>query len=196
MRWSSSISARSSRVSARPGSSASKRAGNRAVGVVRALGREPRSEALEPDPGLGEQRQVADVDGRDDDAAARVHLDELLLREGAERLAHRCPPEPEPLHQLPLADRCAGGELERDDQLTDRVGGALGERLLRVEVRRRELIYAVYIRAEWSDHDASTQAREPPGALTTREGHGNRGFGLRLRAKRGSRTTRGNRVRG
>ena len=63
--------------------------------------------------------EVADVDRRDDDAAARVDLDELLLRERAQRLAHRRAPEPEPLHQLALADRRAGRELERDDQLTD-----------------------------------------------------------------------------
>ena len=104
------------------------RARDLAVVGVRALGGEARGEALERDPRLREQREVADVDGRDDDAAPGIDLDELLLRERAQRLAHGRAPEPEPLHQLALADRGARRELEGDDQLTDAVVGLLAER--------------------------------------------------------------------
>ena len=100
---------------------------DRPVGVVRALGGETGSEALEHEPRLGERREVADVDGSDDDAAARIDLHELLLRERPQRLAHRRAPEPEPLHQLALAERGAGRQLERDDQLTDAARGLLAE---------------------------------------------------------------------
>ena len=83
------------------------RTGDLAVVRARALGREAGREALEHDPGLGERGEVADVDRRDDDAAPGIDLDELLLRERPQRLAHRRAPEPEPLHQLALADRRA-----------------------------------------------------------------------------------------
>ena len=107
MRWSSSISAALVARVGEAGQLGEERARDLAVVGVRALGGEARGEALERDPRLGQQREVADVDGRDDDAAAGVDLDELLLRERAERLAHRRAAEPEPLHQLALADRGA-----------------------------------------------------------------------------------------
>ena len=78
------------------------------------------------------EREVADVDRRDDDAAPRIDLDELLLRERAQRLAHRRAPEAEPLHQLALADRGTRRELEGDDQLPDAVVRPLTERQRRV----------------------------------------------------------------
>ncbi len=52
--------------------------------------------------------------------AARVDLDEPLLREPAERLAHRRPADAELRRQRRLADRRARRQLERDDQLADR----------------------------------------------------------------------------
>ena len=100
------------------------------VGVVPPLGREPRRLALEHEPHLGKTRDVPDVDPGDEDPATREHLDELLPGEVAERLAHRCPPHPEPFHQLALAHDRPGRELERDDQLADRVVRPVGERLL------------------------------------------------------------------
>src|SRR5262245_10586974 len=87
---------------------------DRPVVVVGALGGEPRGEALERAPRLGERGEVADVDGGGDHPTPRVHLDELLLRERPQRLPYRGAAEPEPLHQLPLADRRPGRELEGD----------------------------------------------------------------------------------
>ena len=82
------------------------------VAAVRALGRKTGREALERDPYLREGGEVAHLNRCDDDAAARVDLDELLLRERAQRLPHGCATETEPLHQLALADRGARCELE------------------------------------------------------------------------------------
>ena len=101
--------------------------GNLAVVGIRPLGGETRGEALERDPSLGEQREIAYVDGRDDDAAPGVDLDELLLGERAESLSHRRAPEPEALHQLALADRGTRRQLEGDDQLPDAVVRLLTE---------------------------------------------------------------------
>ena len=113
-------------------------AGDLAVVGVRTLGGEARSEALERDSRFREEREVADVDRGDDDAAPRIDLDELLLRERAQRLPHRCAPESEPLHQLALADRGTRCELEGDDQLPDAVVGALTERQRPVGLGREE----------------------------------------------------------
>jgi len=67
-------------------------------------------------------------DGRVDDLPAIGTKEPANLRERAQRLADGRAPEAEPLHQLALADRRAGRELERDDQLTDAPGRLLAER--------------------------------------------------------------------
>ena len=112
------------------------------VGVVPALGSESRRLALEHETDLRQARDVSDVDAGDEDPAAREDLDELLAGEVAERLADRRPPHAQLLHQLALADDGARGELERDDQLADRVVRAVREGLLvgrpgLVDVERR-----------------------------------------------------------
>ena len=53
---------------------------------------------------LGEARELAHVDAGHEHPAARVDLDEPLLGEPPERLAHRRPADLEPLDQLPLVD--------------------------------------------------------------------------------------------
>ena len=121
MRWSSSISAPLVVLADRLPELGEERLRRDQVGLVPALGREPRRLALEHEPHLGEPRDVADVDAGDEDPAPRKDLDELLAGEVAERLADRRPPHAEPLHQLALADDRARRELERDDQLADRV---------------------------------------------------------------------------
>ena len=89
---------------------------------------EPRRLGLEHRPHLAEPREVADVDRRHEHAAPRVDLDEPLEREPAQRLPHRRAADAEPRGQLGLLDRGARRELQRDDQLAQRVVGPVGER--------------------------------------------------------------------
>ena len=100
-----------------------------AVGGRRALGGEPRAEALERHAHLGEDGEVEDVHVRDEDAPARVDLDEALALEPLQRLAHGRPADVEPVLQLALADDRARRELQRDDELPDRVVRAIRQRL-------------------------------------------------------------------
>ena len=82
---------------------------------------------LEHEPHLAEPGEIAHVDGRDEDPASREHLDEPFLREPAERLADGRPADPELRRQLRLAHRRAGWQLERHDQLANRVVRPIGE---------------------------------------------------------------------
>ena len=84
--------------------------------------------------------EIAHVHLRHEDAAPREHLDEALLREPAERLPHRRAPDAELLGQLGLADDGAGRQLERDDQLANRVVRAVGERHSFSRARREDCI--------------------------------------------------------
>ena len=77
-----------------------------------ALGGEPCGFGLERGTHLRDACQIPDVDAGHEHAAAGEDLDELLLREPAQRLPHRRPAEAEPLHQLPLVDHRPGRELE------------------------------------------------------------------------------------
>ena len=49
-------------------------------------------------------REVAHIDAGHEHAATGEDLDQLLLREAPQRLAHRCSPDAEGLDQLPLVD--------------------------------------------------------------------------------------------
>src|SRR5262245_17016814 len=92
-----------------------------------ALGGEARSSALEHHAHLRQRGEVAHLDARDEHAAPGMHLDEVLPRELAQRLAHRCAADLEPRHQRPLVDERTGRQLERHDQLADPVVGAIRE---------------------------------------------------------------------
>src|SRR5665213_602563 len=100
----------------------------RPVGVGRPLGGEPCGLWLEHRAHLGEARELAHVDAGHEHPPPRIDLDEPFLGQPAERLAHRCSPDSEPLHQLPLVDHGTRSELERDDQVADRVVRLLGQR--------------------------------------------------------------------
>ena len=96
------------------------------------LGRTFRGETgrlrLEHGPDLAEPRQVTDVDGRDHHSAPRVDLDQLLLREPTQRLAHGRAADPEPLDELRLLHQRSGRELQRHDQLAKLEVRLVGER--------------------------------------------------------------------
>ena len=77
-----------------------------------ALGGEPRRLGLERGRTSRDAGEIAHVDARHEHAAAREDLDELLLREPAQRLPHRRAPDAELLDQLPLVDQRARCELE------------------------------------------------------------------------------------
>jgi len=72
--------------------------------------------------------EIPHVHARHEHAAAGEDLDELLLREAAQRLAHRRPADAEALDERPLVDQGSRGKLKGDDQLADRDVGAVGER--------------------------------------------------------------------
>ena len=90
---------------ARAGKVGEEGASDVAVVGIRTLGGKAGREALEGDAGLREGGEVTDLDGRDDDAAPGVDLDELLLCERSEGLPDGRASEPEALHELALADR-------------------------------------------------------------------------------------------
>ena len=80
-------------------------------------------------PHLAEAREISHVDGRDEHAAAGIDLDELLLRQPAQGLAHGRATDPEALDQLRARSRSrARRKLQRDDQLADREVRLVGER--------------------------------------------------------------------
>ena len=101
MRSSSSISARSSR-RRRAAELREQLVDLVQIGLRRPLRRQPRGLGLEHRAHLAEPREVAHVDGRDEDPAPRIDLDEPLLREPAQRLAHRRAADAEPRRQLRL----------------------------------------------------------------------------------------------
>jgi formate--tetrahydrofolate ligase len=92
------------------------------------LGRQARRLGLEHRPNLAEARQISHVDGRDEDAAAGIDLDELLLRQATEGLAHGGATDLEALDQLPFVHDRARRKLERDDQLANRKERLIGKR--------------------------------------------------------------------
>ena len=128
MRWSRSISVRSSPPFARCVEPVEQVVDLGAVGLGEPFGGESRADGLERGPYLGEAAEILDLDARDEHPATRVHVHEPLVREALERLANRRPTGLESLHQCPLADDRARLELERDDQLADREIGALALR--------------------------------------------------------------------
>ncbi len=83
-----------------------------ALVLGRALGGEARRLRLERLAHLGDARKVAYVDIRDEHAAARKHLDQLLVCQPAERFAHRRTTDAEPLDERPLVDHGTRRQLE------------------------------------------------------------------------------------
>ena len=99
-----------------------------ALFVSRARGGEAGCFGLEHRAHLGDPREIADIDAGDEHTATRKDLDQLLLREPAERLAHRRPSDAKALDESPLVDQRTRRQLQRDDQVADRDVGALGKR--------------------------------------------------------------------
>src|SRR6185503_5237341 len=84
----------------------------------------------------------------------------------AERLAHRCPAEAEPAHQLALVDDRPRREVERDDPLADRVVRLVRERLL---VRKARPVDVEGRRAHGAGEPCP--ARTPRGGQDTSQGY-------------------------
>src|SRR5436189_37244 len=74
--------------------------------------REARGRALEHGAHVCETREVLDLDGRHEHAAARIDLDEAFLREAAQRFSCRRAADPELLHQRTLVDDGSRAKLQ------------------------------------------------------------------------------------